>query len=163
MRPFFFLLTVALFFGLFGFCITAKANTATPTPIDTIVDDIRIDSVVYTINKNTTEVSLRMTSLKKQPREFKLNTFGTQLIDKNENPYFFSSISMGRVLLRFEDKQNYLHHLLHPDIPVTLSISAQKLLSDTDAIKTLKLVFEHGEEKGLFVEVLLHDVKQLVN
>lgn len=65
---------------------------------------------------------------------------------------------MGRVNIRFEDKQNYLHYLLQPDTPVELTVLADNIAPEAEAIHLVKLVFEDSTEEGRFLEAFVVDI-----
>jgi len=119
-----------------------------------VVDDIQFDVKEYHVDKTTNElvINLFAISYSKDPREFKMNTFSTQILDQKKQPHFFSSIQMGNVQIRFEDKQNYLHYLLEEDKPVDIQVIV-KDWKKTDKPASIKLVFESSEEEGKFLDV----------
>src|SRR3546814_284075 len=108
------------------------------------MDGIRFEATAFTIDsaKNIATVTPTLTCLSPQSRELKINVYGTQLVDDQRNAYYFSTITMGRVLMRFEDRQNYLHYLLQPNIPAKLTITSKGIPSGTTAIQVVKVVFE---------------------
>jgi len=119
-----------------------------------VVDDIQFDVKEYHVDKTTNEliINLFAISYSKDPREFKMNTFSTQILDQKKQPHFFSSIQMGNVQIRFEDKQNYLHYLLEEDKPVDIQVIV-KDWKKADKPTSVKLVFESSEEEGKFLDV----------
>ena len=119
-----------------------------------VVDDIQFDLKEFHVDKATNElvINLFAISYSKDPREFKMNTFSTQILDQKKQPHFFSSIQMGNVQIRFEDKQNYLHYLLEEDKPVDIQVIV-KDWKKTDKPVRIKLVFESSEEEGKFLDV----------
>ncbi|GAA4184483.1 hypothetical protein KUH03_20550 [Sphingobacterium sp. E70] len=119
-----------------------------------VVDDIQFDLKEFHVDKATNElvINLFAISYSKDPREFKMNTFSTQILDQKKQPRFFSSIQMGNVQIRFEDKQNYLHYLLEEDKPVDIQVIV-KDWKKTDKPSSIKLVFESSEEEGKFLDV----------
>ena len=121
------------------------------------MDGIRFHATDYAIDSATraATVTITLTSLSERSRELKLNVYGTQLVDDQRNAYYFSTLTMGRVLMRFEDRQNYLHYLLQPHTPVEMIITAQDVAPDASGIQVVKLVFEDRKDKGRFLEVYL--------
>lgn len=119
-----------------------------------VVDDIQFDLKGYHIDESKQELTIDLfaISYSQSPREFKMNTFSTQIFDQQRQSHFFSSIQMGNVRVRFEDKQNYLHYLLDEDKPVDIQVVV-KDWKKTDQPESLKLVFESSEEEGKFLEV----------
>ena len=119
-----------------------------------IVDDIRMEATRYSIDSatRTATVVLSLTSMKENPRELKINVYGTQLVDNERKAYYFSTITLGRVLMRFEDRQNYLHYLLQHETPVELTITAENISNEATAIEVAKIVFEDSEQEGRFLE-----------
>lgn len=122
-----------------------------------INDDIRFEATRFDIDSTTrtATVELLLTNLKEQPRELKLNVYGTQLVDNERNAYYFSTMTLGRVLIRFEDKQNYMHYLLQPDTGTKLTITAAKIPANVSTIQVVKIVFEDSEEEGRFLDAYL--------
>lgn len=122
-----------------------------------VVDDIRFEAERFNIDSttHTATVTLSLTSLKDKPRELKINVYGTQLVDNKRNAYYFSTITLGRVRMRFEDKQNYLHYLLQPKTPAKLTVTASAVSDSAEAIQVMKIVFEDSAEDGRFVEAYL--------
>lgn len=122
-----------------------------------VVDDIRFETAQILIDSatRTATVELSLTSLKEHPRELKINVYGTQLVDNERNAYYFSTITLGRVLMRFEDRQNYLHYLLQPDTPAKLIITAENISKNAAAIQVVKVVFEDSKEEGRFLDAYL--------
>src|SRR5690606_32563113 len=91
-----------------------------------LTDGIQFVSEAFVVDSasRTATVTLVLTNKQDKPRELKINVYGTQLVDDERNAYYFSTMELGRVLMRFEDRQNYLHYLLQPDVPVRLTITA---------------------------------------
>lgn len=120
-------------------------------PVKNIKDDIQVDvkSVETIANGDTLSIELFLISYQMDPREFKLNTFATQIVDSEGNKHLFSTMKMGRVLVRLTDRQNYLHYLLEEDVPVPLTIQ----VGDWKGKKASKvwLVFEDSKEEGKFI------------
>lgn len=139
---------------------TARSRQQTVVGQDStvaIVDEIRFEVEQFVINPatRTATVTLSLTSLKDKPRELKINVYGTQLVDNTRNAYYFSTIALGRVLMRFEDKQNYLHYLLQPGVPAKLILTADAISAEAEAIQVTRIVFEDSTEEGRFLDVYL--------
>lgn len=151
-----FLILVLAFFGSVAVGNEADVTFATDSSVVT-VDDIRFEVERFHIDPTTNmaTVELQLSSLRENPRELKINSYGTQLVDNNRDAYYFSTITLGRVLVRFEDKQNYMHYLLQPDAPVKLTITAENIASTADSIQVVKIVFEDSMEEGRFLDVYL--------
>jgi len=139
---------------LFFLCFISEATRAQSADSVLLVDDIQFDLKEYHIDENNKElvINLFAISYNRDPREFKMNTFSTQVIDQKKQALFFSSIQMGNVLIKFDDRQNYLHYLLEEDRPVDIQVVV-KNWRKTDRPAHLKLVFESSEEEGKFLEV----------
>ncbi|WP_346088501.1 hypothetical protein [Sphingobacterium ginsenosidimutans] len=135
-------------------CFVGGAVKAQSADSLLVVDDIQFDLKEFHVDKATNElvINLFAISYSKDPREFKMNTFSTQILDQKKQPRFFSSIQMGNVQIRFEDKQNYLHYLLEEDKPVDIQVIV-KDWKKTDKPSSIKLVFESSEEEGKFLDV----------
>lgn len=116
-----------------------------------IKDDIQVDvkAVKTSAEGDTLSIELFLISYKMVPREFKLNTYATQVVDSEGGQHLFSSIKMGRVLLQLADKQNYLHYLLEEDVPVPLMIKIGGWQNRKPS--KMMLVFECSTEEGRFI------------
>lgn len=136
--------------------LTGKYSIAKPAADSSvyILDGILFETKQVGIDSTTrtATVILTLTSLHDRPRELKINVFGTQLIDPSRNAYYFSTIMLERVLIRFEDRQNYLHYLLHPKKPAQMTIIVENIPQDVDIIELVKIVFEDSTETGRFLE-----------
>lgn len=134
----------------------ARAQQADTTDI-LFIDDITITAKPFVLNRETNTATAKLTLLSEKavPREFKLNVFGTQVFGDDRQAYFFQTASLGRVMVRFEDKQNYLHYLLQPDTPVELTIVAGVIKAGTESVPLVKLVFEDSQEEGRFIEAFV--------
>ncbi|PUV23289.1 MULTISPECIES: hypothetical protein [Sphingobacterium] len=135
-------------------CFTAGTAQAQSADSLLVVDDIQFDLKEFHVDKAKNElvINLFAISYSTDPREYKMNTFSTQILDQKKQPHFFSSIQMGNVRINFEDKQNYLHYLLEEDKPVDIQVIV-KDWKKTDKPVSIKLVFESSEEEGKFLEV----------
>lgn len=122
-----------------------------------VIDGIRFEAVTFRIDSATrvATAEFNLTNLTEKPRELKINVYGTQLVDNGRNAYYFSTITMGRVLMRFSDKQNYLHYFLQPDVPVKLTITADDIPATAAAMEVVRIVFEDGKEEGRFLDAYL--------
>lgn len=120
-----------------------------------VVDDIQIDvkNVSLSPKGDTAIVELFLISYQKDPREFKLNTFASGVVDSQGRPYLYTAMQMGKVMLRVEDRQNYLHYLLEQDIPVLLQIKTASWVKQWGKPRAVKLAFEESTEEGKFLEV----------
>lgn len=116
-----------------------------------ITDDIQVDvkSVTLDSHSDTLTVELFLISYQVDPREFKLNTFATQLVDDTGGAHLFWSIQMGRVLVKIGDRQNYLHYLIEENepVPFTLKIAGW----GEKAASKLNVVFEDSNEVGKYI------------
>ena len=122
------------------------------------MDGIRFEATGFAIDTatHTATATLTLTCLSERSRELKLNVYGTRLVDNQRNDYYFSTMTMGRVLMRFEDRQNYMHYLLQPDTPVELTITATDISPGAAAVQLVKVVFEDSEDEGRFLEAYLN-------
>lgn len=119
-----------------------------------IVDDIQVDLKEVTVDKEkkAVEVALYLISYEKNPREFRLNTFASQVIDDKGKGYMFSTMQLDRVMVQAETRQNYLDYLLKHNKPVELRINYTSLSEDANPAY-LKLVFQESSKEGKFLEV----------
>ena len=116
-----------------------------------IKDNIQVDvkNVSTKSHSDTLSVELFLISYQMDPREFKLNTYATQVIDSAGNNHLFANIQMGRVQVRLTDQQNYLHYLLEEDVPVPLTIEIGNWKGKKAS--AVRLVFEDSAEEGKFI------------
>jgi len=116
-------------------------------------DDIQFDIKSVELNKktDTLEIELFLISLDKIPREFKLNVFATQILNDHSKSNFISSIKLDRVFIRLEDKLNYLHYLLQPDVPALMTIRVGNWSKmNSTSYNRVKMVIEDSKEVGRF-------------
>ncbi len=148
MNVFFRYVVVLMFFLGGGFVKAQSADSLL------VVDDIQFDVKEFHIDetKNELVINLFAISYSTDPREYKMNTFSTQVLDQKKQSHFFSTIQMGNVLVKFADKQNYLHYLLEEDKPVDIQVVV-KDWKQADKPAMIKLVFESSTEEGEFLEV----------
>jgi len=144
---------------LMGMAQSGQQSNVRPDSAGVVIDNIQFKAERFVIDSatHTATVTLSITSLKDKPREFKMNAYGTQLVDNERNAYYFSTIGLGRVLMRFEDKQNYLHYLLQPEQPAKLTVTADAISAEARAIQVVKIVFEDSTEEGRFLEAYLSE------
>lgn len=145
-----------LFLGLSA-SKAAQRAVSPPDSAAVIVDDILFSAIDYQLDAttNTAKATLTLLNQKDVPRELRLNVFGSQVVDNKRNSYYFSTISLGRVLVSFDDKQNYLNYLLQPDQEVRLTITATGISADADGVQLVKIVFEDSREEGRFLEAFV--------
>ena len=99
---------------------------------------------------NTASVELFLTSYTRNGRELKLNTFGTQLVDMKNKTYLFGTITLGKIMVKLEDKQNYINYLMKTDEPVLLKVTVPNWGKVKP--KEIVVVFEDSEEEGHYIE-----------
>lgn len=138
-----------VFYILLSGCLAAQEQNE--DTLKNIKDNIQIDvkSVSTKSHSDTLSVELFLISYQMDPREFKLNTYATQVIDSAGNNHLFANIQMGRVQVRLTDRQNYIHYLLEEDVPIPLTIEVGNW-KGKKASKVL-LVFEDSTEEGKFI------------
>lgn len=137
-------------FLLFGQLVYAQSDKIEKEPL--VVDEIQIDvkSVQIDVKLKTATVELFLTSYNRNERELKLNTYGTQLVDVKGKKYLFETLSLGKILVKLEDKQNYINYLMKMDEPVLLTLKVANWGKEKP--KELILVFEDSEEEGHYIE-----------
>lgn len=118
-----------------------------------VIDDMQIDikSTAVDIKTKVVTIELYLISNQRNPREFKLNTFATQILDNKQQAYMYTTIQMGKVLVKLVDRQNYLNYFMEDGIPVPMKITIENWPKGTKPI-SLKLVFEDSSEQGKFIE-----------
>ena len=121
-------------------------------PVEQLIDDIQVDvkSVFHDPKTDSLTVDLFVISYRRNPREFKLNTYASQVFDAAGDSSFYSLIKMGRVQVRLEERQNYLHYLLEEELPVPLTFKIANWGKRKPA--KLVLVFEDSQEEGHFIQ-----------
>lgn len=122
-----------------------------------VVDDIQIDlkDVYLSPKGDTVTMELFLISLQKNPREFKMNTFSSGIINSAGKLYFYDTIEMGNVHLSLADRQNYLHYFMQQDLPVLLRIKTADWSKNWGRPQQAKITFEDSTEEGKFLEVEL--------
>ncbi|WP_051293038.1 hypothetical protein [Olivibacter sitiensis] len=162
MKNLFIILTCSLWFLGLSSGQAAKLSVSPADSATVILDDILFKAVDYQLDAATKTATATLTLLNQKdvPRELRLNVFGTQIVDNKRNSYYISTISLGRVQVRFEDRQNYLNYLLQPDQPVTLTITATGISADSDVVQLVKIVFEDSKEEGRFIEAFVSGVPE---
>lgn len=142
-----FLLCCLLFLGQFSF---AQEDSVKQEPL--IVDDIQIDvkDVILDSTSKTVSLELFLTSYKRPERELKINAFGTKIVDAKGAESLFSSITLGKVLVKMEDKRNYLNYLMKVDEPVVFTVTIKNWSKGKP--NELIFVFEDSEEEGHYIE-----------
>ena len=138
-----YMLPVFLLFGLNLFAQEIDTNK--------VSDNIQVDvkSVALNTKKDTLTIDLFLISYQLDQREFKLNTYATQVIDEKGQQYLYASMKMGRVTINIADRQNYLHYLFEENVPVPLTIKYTNWGGKKP--KRLLLVFEDSTEVGKFI------------
>lgn len=128
------------------------------TPHLMVADDIQIDlkDIYLNAKGDTATVELFLISLQKNPREFKMNSFASGVIDSKGTPYLYSTMEMGKVRLDIADRQNYLHYLMEQDLPVLLRIKTAGWSKQWGKPQHTKLTFEDSSEEGKFLQIELN-------
>ena len=146
----------AIYF-FFALCFFSKLSLAQEDRKSTEINDIEIwtkESKV-SVKGDTAIVQLYIQSYLKNPREFKLNTFGSGLTIDGDKPLLYQSITMGKVSVGLKDRLNYLNYLLTRDEPIVLTIKTLNWKSQWGKPKQLKLTFEDHQEEGKFLEYFI--------
>ncbi|UIR56046.1 hypothetical protein LZQ00_17495 [Sphingobacterium sp. SRCM116780] len=119
-----------------------------------VVDDVQIDVKTVQVDPKTKTalVELFLISYTRNGRELKLNTYGTKIVDSKGSQYFFSTIGLDKVLVKSQDKQNYINYLMKMDEPVILKMTVSDWVKEKGKPKELILVFEDSEEEGHYIE-----------
>jgi len=140
----------SLFFIVFTHLVFAQeTDTAT-----VLVDEIQVDvkNVALSSKGDTAIVDLFLISYQRHPREFKLNTYATQVADSKGNFHLYDNMKMGKVLVLLAHRQNYLHYFMEEDIPVPFQIKVANWTKERGNPTHIKLVFEDSKEEGKYVE-----------
>ena len=120
----------------------------------TDINDIEVwvKQVSLSPKGDTATVQLYLQSYLKNPREFRLNTFATGLIAGDDRPMWYDSMSIGKVIINLQDRQNYLNYLMTRDHEVVLTIKTPNWKKQWGKPKQVKLTFEDHAEEGKFLE-----------
>ena len=143
---------VLLFIFLITCLINQKVYSQSEEPLVNVVDDIQFDLKSVTASGDTLIIDLFAISYDKNPREFRLNVFASSLLDQNQESHLFHSIQMDRVIVKLEDRENYLNYLLHQDAPVAIRLKITPMSDEIIHAQKVKLVFSSLEEEGRFLD-----------
>lgn len=143
-------LLLLLILGIHSFVCAQEMNTSS-TDIDEI--EVTVQSVTQSKKGDTTTVVLVLQSYLKQNRELKLNTFATGLVNPEGKALLYTNMSMGKVAIQLNDKQNYLHYLLQRDYPVTLVVKTIGWQKRWGKPQQFRLTLEDHLEEGKFLQV----------
>lgn len=134
-------------------CLTTKANTQIDTT-KILVDDIQIDLEKFEFDKkeNKATVHLYLISYQKNPRELRLNTFACMAFDQKQQPYLYTTMHLGNVMVLAEKRQNYLYYLMEQNKPVKFTIEYENWPEEKTP-DHVKIVFEDSGEEGKFLEI----------
>src|SRR5690606_16990140 len=144
---------VLLLFFMLTCLINQKAYSQSEDTLLNVVDDIQFDLKSVTASGDTLIIDLFAISYDRNPREFRLNVFGSSLVDEQGQSHLFHSIQMDRVVVKLEERENYLNYLLHQDIPVAIRLKISPMTDEIIHSKKVKLVFSSLEEQGQFLDV----------
>lgn len=139
----------ALLFSLPLF-VSAQQDTTTTT-----LDDLQFDVKSVSVKDDTLTIAFFVLSYQRGEREFKLNTFASQIVDAKDDDHLYSSILFGRVFIDIEDRQNYLSYVLQEDTPVAVQVKVGNWQKQYGKPQAIRLVFEDSEEQGRFRELRL--------
>lgn len=120
-----------------------------------VVDDIQIDikNIYLSSLGDTAVVEMYLISYQKNPRELKINTFASGIMDSNGKTFLYTSMLIGRILVSVDTRQNYIHYLLEQDVPVRFLVKTANWNKQWGMPKQFKLAFEDSTEEGKFLEV----------
>lgn len=141
-----------LHYGIISlFLLLAASTQAQDMDSTNVLDDVQADLKGVRTDKSADSliIELFLISYRMDQREFKLNTYATQVVDQDGTPHLYASIKMGRVRVDIKDRQNYLHYLLEENVPVPLTITYGNWKGKK--AKKLLLVFEDSAEEGKFI------------
>lgn len=143
----------SLLFILFTQWVFAQEIDTTAVLVDEIQVDIK--NVSLSANADTATIDLFLISYQRKPREFKLNTYATQISDSKGSYHLYDSMKMGKVLVLLTHRQNYLHYFMEEDVPVSFQIKVANWTKDRGKPTHLKLVFEDSKEEGKYLEKIV--------
>lgn len=145
---------IVFLFALFiGLCHTSYGQSDSIASMD--IDDIEVvvQSVRVSPKGDTVTVELFLHSYLKSPRELKINTFATGLLNPDGKPMFYDSMTIGKVKIMLSDRQNYLHYLLKRNEPVLYKIVTCNWQKRWGKPQQLRLTLEDHVEIGKFLQV----------
>lgn len=135
-----------------GLCLPFFATAQEDTTV-LILDDLQFDVQSVNMSGDTAEINLFVISSLRQQREFKMNTYASTVVDKNENDHMYTQIQMGRVSIDLADRQNYLNYLLSMDQPASLKFRVAGWKKENGPPQAVKVVFEDSREPGRFRQI----------
>ncbi len=129
----------------------AQTEAKESTDIDEI--EVTVQNVRLSAKGDSVTVTLALQSYLKQPRELKLNTFASGLVNPQGKTMFYDSITIGKVRVLLSDRQNYIHYLLSRDEPIMLTIKTPSWQKRWGKPQQLRLTIEDHLEEGKFLQV----------
>ncbi|MFZ4262843.1 hypothetical protein ACFRAE_12420 [Sphingobacterium sp. HJSM2_6] len=144
-------LSISIVYLLSNFALAQSESERERIPL--VVDEIQFDLKAVSLAKDTLKIDLFAISYEKNPRDFRLNVFGIQIIDSQDSAHMVTSVQMDRVLVPLSKRQNYLNYLLKQDVPVPIYLRISPLTEELKNVKLVRLIFESLEEDGKFIPV----------
>lgn len=115
--------------------------------------EVTVKSVQLSANGDTVTVELILQSYLKLPRELKINTFASGIINPAGKTLFYDSMLMGKVRISLADRQNYIHYLLTRDEPISFTIKTPNWQKRWGKPQFFRLALEDHMEQGKFFQV----------
>lgn len=139
--------------AIFAFSIHSYGQKDSIRSVDFDDIEITLKSVELSAKGDTVIVSFFLHSYLKEPRELKLNTFASGVISPEGRVLFYDTIMMGKVRLDLEDRQNYIHYLLHRNKPVLYVTKTPNWQKRWGKPQQFRVTLEDHKEEGKFLQL----------
>lgn len=138
---------------LYGFIQSSFAQTESTSSLDFDEIEVRVKSVELSPKGDSVTVVLFLQSYLKYPRELKINTFATGLLNPEGKTMFYDSMMIGKVKITLADRQNYIHYLLRREDPVLYVIKTPNWKKNWGKPQQFRITLEDHEETGKFLQL----------
>lgn len=128
-----------------------QSDPVTSIDIDEI--EVSVKSVTVSPKGDEITVALYLQSYLKNPRELKINTFASGIINPQGSTVFYESMVIGNVKVTLEDRQNYIHYLLKRDEPVLYTVKTRNWQKRWGKPQQFRITLEDHLEVGKFLQV----------
>lgn len=142
-----------LVLAVFAFSLHSYGQKDSIISVDLDDIEITLKSVELSAKGDTAIVSFFLHSYLKEPRELKLNTFASGVINPEGRVMFYDTIAMGNVKLNLADRQNYIHYLLHRNKPVLYVTKTPNWQKRWGKPQQFRITLEDHQEEGKFLQV----------
>lgn len=136
------------------FCLTSSLSAQeVVNSVDFDEIEISVKSVRLSAKGDSVTVALLLHSYLKNPRELKINTFATGIVNPEGKVLFYDSMSIGKVKITLVDRENYIHYLLKRNEPVLFTVKTPSWPKRWGKPQQFRLTLEDHMEEGKFLQV----------